>query len=212
MSNGQKIIKYIAIAFAVFLIVNIVSWSILGLSLLLGITAFGEKEETINEAEQKVQFSEQGEQIKNLKIDISISQLIIQKSDHFNVEVKSEKDIVSATLKENTLYIENTKKEPFFNWNPEDSQIIVSLPSSISLNNVEIDSGVGTVQIEELNCSNLKMDLGVGSAKIGNLIANQAKIDSGAGRLEIQKADITNLDLDCGVGETLITGVLKGEN
>ena len=78
MTQGQKVIKYIALSFACFLIFTILS-SIF--SLIYGIFNFKSEDFTNIELTQ--------ENIKKLDIDLNSSSLIIKESENFSIETNN---------------------------------------------------------------------------------------------------------------------------
>ena len=86
MSEAQKIIKIVAIAFAVFLIISIIS----GIAAaIMGITAIFNKNSDIAIYEETSKVWESSEISAYLSIDINASKLVIKTGDRFLAETNN---------------------------------------------------------------------------------------------------------------------------
>lgn len=206
MSIGQKVIKYLAIAFAIALIVGIITTIVRVVSSIPLTLKIGKNNSDSNNViETSSDF--ESENIAFLDIDIAYSNLTIRKGEYLKVE-SSDKDIQckqdeqKIIIKErNSNWFNNTKKE----------ELIVYVPENLQFDKVNINTGVGKVNIEILNTKVLKMDLGAGETSIQNInITESAKIDTGAGKVNIKEAKINDLRCDLGIGATEISAKLLG--
>lgn len=204
MSIVQKVIKYLAIAFAIALIVGIITTIVRVVSSLPLTLKIGKNNSDSNNViETSSDF--ESENIAFLDIDIAYSNLTIRKGEYLKVE-SSDKDIQckqdeqKIIIKErNSNWFNNTKKE----------ELIVYVPENLQFDKVNINTGVGKVNIEILNTKVLKMDLGAGETSIQNInITESAKIDTGAGKVNIKEAKINDLRCDLGIGATEISAKL----
>lgn len=206
MSIVQKVIKYLAIAFAIALIVGIITTIVRVVSSLPLTLKIGKNNSDSNNViETSSDF--ENENVAFLDIDIAYSNLTIRKGEYLKVE-SSDKDIQckqdeqKIIIKErNSNWFNNTKKE----------ELIVYVPENLQFDKVNINTGVGKVNIEILNTKVLKMDLGAGETSIQNInITESAKIDTGAGKVNIKEAKIHDLRCDLGIGATEISAKLLG--
>lgn len=206
MSIGQKVIKYLAIAFAIALIVGIITTIVRVVSSIPLTLKIGKNN---NDSNNIIETSSdfENENVAFLDIDIAYSNLTIRKGEYLKVE-SSDKDIQckqdeqKIIIKErNSNWFNNTKKE----------ELIVYVPENLQFDKVNINTGVGKVNIEILNTKVLKMDLGAGETSIQNInITESAKIDTGAGKVNIKEAKINDLRCDLGIGATEISAKLLG--
>ena len=204
MSIGQKVIKYLAIAFAIALIVGIITTIVRVVSSIPLTLKIGKNN---NDSNNIIDTSSdfENENVAFLDIDIAYSNLTIRKGEYLKVE-SSDKDIQckqdeqKIIIKErNSNWFNNTKKE----------ELIVYVPENLQFDKVNINTGVGKVNIEILNTKVLKMDLGAGETSIQNInITESAKIDTGAGKVNIKEAKINDLRCDLGIGATEISAKL----
>lgn len=199
MNQFSKIIKYIAIAFAVFLIISIVTGIVYVLSHFGNIFIWDEKIET-----KELPTTEN---IESLEIDVKSVNVIIKNSNEFKIETNNK--YVSHNQENDKLIIKQSKH----NWfNLGKTDLIIYLPSKI-LENVKLENGAGTINIEYIGANNLDLNLGAGKVVINEVESlNSTKIDGGAGEIEIKRGIMNNLDLNMGVGKVTITSKLVGNS
>lgn len=204
MTSFQKIIKYIAVALAIFLSVTIIGGIITGLTGVSYILS-GRNNEAVGEMQV---YPIDGE-ISSLSVTISGAELIIQTADKFSVE--SNHKYISVSADNGKLTISETKK--FFAVSPKGVTVILSIPENFVFDSAVIDTGAGKVEIEALSCEVLELSLGAGKADIKNLTANsRAEIDGGAGELNIDGGRLCNLKLDMGVDKLTLKSRIEGNS
>ena len=79
MKQAQKIIKYVAIAFGLYLAINIIGWIIFGFTMLLGIDIG--RNIFIGNSEELVQYGQTFSNVEELDIEIAFSDLEIKIGD-----------------------------------------------------------------------------------------------------------------------------------
>lgn len=214
MTTVQKIIKYFAIAFAIFLIVSIISLILFGVYALSGF--LGLKDNSKINVSSNMQTVNIGDEenivnltdITSLDIEVKYTNLIIKNGDTFYYETNN--DNITYKQNHNTVKIEEKGKWLF---SDTESNLIIYIPENFDLNKIDIEAGAGKVEIENLNADNLDFELGAGEASILNLnIRNNTKLEGGAGRLNILDGNINNLDLDMGIGEVNINSFITGNS
>lgn len=201
MTTIQKIIKYLAIALAIFLIVSIIS-GILGAFSLFGVF-FGDDEETGEVKRYSVSTD-----IHTLEIRINAADFTIQKGEQFSVE----SNLKNLTVNEQNgvLTIKEAKKISF---SGNDAKLTLSIPDTPVFEKVTIVTGAGRFNVDRLCADTLNLELGAGDVKFGTLIANKdIDIEGGAGRITVSDGALRNLDLDMGVGQLNLTAALSGDN
>ena len=204
MNSVQKVIKYLALAFAIFLTVSIIGGIITGLT---GVSYILSGRDRGAVGEMQV-YPIDGE-ISSLSVDLSGAQLKIQTSDKFSVE--SNHKYISVKEDKGTLRIYETKK--LFSVYPKGATVILNVPENFVFDDATVDTGAGKVEIETLSCDVLSLSLGAGKADIKNLTANSnAKIDGGAGELNIDGGKLCNLNLDMGVGKLTLKSRIEGKS
>lgn len=202
MNNVGKIIKYLAMAFAFFLIFAII-FGIFG-----GIMALDSIFDKDNN-NHKLEDLEIIENANILDIDIVSTNLTIKVGDTFKAETTNK--YIECKQSNNRLIIKE-KNKGWFNFN-NDKSLVVYIPSYMIMDSVNINSSAGKIKIESLSTNKLDLTIGTGILDIDELsVLKKALIEGGAGEILISSGEINDLDLDTGVGKTTINAKLTGDN
>lgn len=203
MTNWKRIIKYLAIAFAIFLTVTIIGSILSIIYSIVGEFSYT-KEYDLKETDHFII----NENIQELSIDIATANLSIKTSDR--IELKTNNKYIK--VKENNNGISIIEKDHNL-FNSKSSYLIVYIPKNYNFNEVEIDTGAGKIEIDELNANKLSLTLGAGQAELKNVnIKNEADIETGVGKTTILNSYFKNLDLDAGVGKVSMTAKVIGSS
>lgn len=210
MTNAQKIIKYIATAFAMFLTVTIISAILAGCyAVLTGLGLINTNKVVITDNLETI--SSDIEEVSSLKIDLVYTNLYIKSGEKFEVQTNNNKIIFEnnngcVKIKEENKYFLSSKSM--------ESNLIVYIPEDmIIIDETDIDAGAGKINIEKLNTKGLYLELGAGEVYIENVVVtDEASIDGGVGKTELKQCQLNNLNADLGVGEFNFTGILTGKN
>ena len=210
MTTAQKIIKYFAMAFAVFLIVTIISAILNGGYALLKAFGLIHTDKNIVTEDLKV-ISSEVKEISTLKLELAFTNLEVKEGDSFRVETNNSK--ITFSNDNGSVKI----KEEKYNWNANNdkaSELIIYIPENmIALDETKIESGAGNINIERLNTQGLYLELGAGDVKIANLtVTGETKIDGGAGSPPLKSCEPHNLTANLGLGEFVFSGKLTGKN
>ena len=210
MTTAQKVIKYLATAFAVFLIITIISAILSGGYALLSALGLIHTNKDIVTENLKV-ISKEVKEVTTLKIDLAYTNLDIKTGDDFKVETNNSK----ITFEENNGSVKI--KEENRNWlnnNNMSSNLIIYIPEDmIAIDETKIQTGAGKINIEKLNTQSLYLELGAGDVYIENVIATgETKIDGGVGKTELKSCEINNLKANLGMGEFTFSGKLTGKS
>ena len=190
MTTAQKIIKYLAIAFAIFLIITIISTILTATVALSGILGLKKAIESSNNA-QMVTTTFENAEINMLNIDIASTNLTIKQGEILKIETNNSN--IDCKQSNETLKI-NEKDYKWFSYNNIEKELILYIPEDLEFQRVKINAGAGKCEIQNLN------------------VSQKCKIECGAGELTISSGIINNLDFDMGVGEANITADLIGES
>lgn len=198
MNTAQKIIKYLAMAFAISLIVAIISGIVYG---VLGIITAGGFIGGHSSAEIKCESVEE----RCLQIDLAAAELIIKKGDELKVETENDK--VEITEEGKRMIIVEKGRHLFEKHS--DRGIVVYIPEDMEFEKVVIDGGAGSTKIESLRAKTLDIDLGVGETRIEALETDHAEIDTGIGEVYVKlmsRAEAYEIHADKGIGEITFNG------
>lgn len=208
MTTAQKIIKYLAIAFAIFLIISIISTITAVVFALSGILGLKQNIEQSMSSEMIVAEIENND-IRTLDIEVDFTNLTIKTGESLKLETNNNN--INYKQDNQKLEIKEKTKKSLFNYT--EKELILYLPEQIEFEKVRIMTGAGKVDIENFNTEKLLFELGAGETKIHKLnVSKECEIDGGAGKITISNGVINNLDLDMGVGEVSLTSSLIGKN
>ncbi len=204
MTTTQKVIKYLALAFAIFLAVSIIG-GILGAVGVLGIF-FGDDAVTKDLSTYPVS----GE-IRNLEIEINAANLHIKEGSAFSVE--SNLKNLKVTDKNGYLMVKDTSRNALFGSETyENAVLTICVPKGTVFDHVDLFTGAGKVTMDALSAKTLDFVLGTGEVTISSLTAtDSADIEGGAGRITVSQGSLKNLDLEMGVGQLNLTSLFTGD-
>ena len=201
MTNFQKTVKYIAMAFAIFLTVSIIG-GILSMFGLFG-GFFGGDAVT-----EDIKTYSVSADIKSLEIKINAADFTIKQGESFSVE--SNLKHLTVEDKNGVLTIKETKK---YSKTYTGAVLTLYVPADTVFDRADIITGAGRFTVDQLSAGTMKFELGAGEVTIDTLIATTAiDIDGGAGRITISGGALHNLDLDMGVGQLNLTSALIGDS
>ena len=209
MTTTQKIIKYLAIAFALFLVISIFS-IIFGLSREI-ISSINSDKKDSKLLEEYTTISNNVNNIESFKIDISNDDIEIKEGEKFEVKT-NDPDV--------KFYHENSKvkikTDKTFSWHLSNSSrgtIIIYLPNEFNISELNLNLGAGKIDIDKIFVETLLMDLGAGTMTAKEInVYEKATINGGAGNINIYSGTINNLNLKLGAGNTSIESDLTGSN
>ena len=201
MTPFQRIIKYLAVAFALFLVISIFSGIFGALGLVSGLVGSEPAGETRS-------YPVTGE-IENLDLEISAAALKIIPGDRFSVE--SNHKYLQVAEKDGTLKI--SEEKVLFGASSEGISVVLTVPEGFRFRSASLETGAGKVDITQLAADNLSLDLGAGAAQIDSLTAaNRCEIDTGTGKVSIGSSELHDLRLSLGVGKLALAGRITGKS
>ena len=209
MTTTQKIIKYLAIAFALFLVISIFS-IIFCLSREI-ISSINSDKKDSKLLEEYTTISNNVNNIESFKIDISNDDIEIKEGEKFEVKT-NDPDV--------KFYHENSKvkikTDKTFSWHLSNSSrgtIIIYLPNEFNITELDLNLGAGKIDIDKIFVETLLMDLGAGTMTAKEInVYEKATINGGAGNINIYSGTINNLNLKLGAGNASIQSDLTGSN
>lgn len=158
--------------------------------------------------ENKVIYNDD-EQISKIKMTLSYSQLEIDEGEKIEIETNNKN--VKLKSKDGKLTIE--EEELRITLKARKSIIKITLPKDYSLDNFDLTSGAGDIEIDNLTVKELNLKLGAGNLEVDNLVVtDKAKINGGAGNLKFDNTEFYNLNFAIGAGQCKIEGIFKGNN
>ena len=196
MNYAHKIIKYIALAFALSIIFSIISF---------GVTVIDTVTNGINNNHKVSSEILKLEKDKTKKVlDIKVRTAKVEIKEGTELEAKSTSKYITIEKKGNTLIIRE-KKHSLKN----KCKVIITIPKDYNFDAASIISGTGSFKIDKVSTDILDISSGIGSISFNNLVANKkATIEAGIGSLKIKNGVLTSTKLDLGIGSVNITAKL----
>ena len=211
MTGFQKAVKYLAVAFGIFLAISIISLILstsLGVLNMFGFISSGSGDKVINES-----FMD----ITKLDIDNGAGEIEIKTGDSVKVEAYNVNDKFICRSRGGTLEIKSDYDGfhlfGFGSWNSKTPKIFIYLPEDFNAESVRLETGAGKVRIERLSADSLEIKIGAGEFKADNITSlSKTKIKGGVGSTQFRNTRLNNVDLDAGVGEVNIDGIITGDS
>lgn len=150
------------------------------------------------------------ENVRSLKVDTEGLYVQILKTDNPEITVKTE-DIYSAlgfvvTEQNGELELETTARR--FPWKLNGSRcgnVWIYLPEEYTLEEAELQTGMGELYVETICADQLKLEVGAGSATVDWFDTDVLDAEVGVGQLEISGNTKQKGELECGVGSLAYT-------
>lgn len=186
MTSFQKIIKYVAIAFAIYLTLMIIGAIVFGITVVCGIGLGMERFESSDNTEVIARWEHEYTNIKDIDIDIGVGKLTIKKGDTLKVQAFDISDQFVCEAEKGKLQIEDKKvKRNFWGMSNTSAEVVITLPEELVLDEVTIEAGINDTTIEHLKAKKVKLNGGVGKVVIKSEIMEKADIKCGIGKLEL---------------------------
>ena len=208
MKGFQKVIKYVAIAFGLYLAISIIGAIVVGVLAITtgmyGISLISDQTQIERIDSEKVL-----EQFSKIDLEINTSNIIIKaEGNEYKIETYQVPKTIEIKNNDGKLEIKDIKKITI----AQESKIIIYVPKETVLDEFELDMGAGIVEIQNINSNKIDFSFGAGSVNIKNIVASNAEIECGAGQVIIEDANLTNTKLDTGVGKLVYSGQMKGNS
>lgn len=201
MIKTKKLIKYCAIAFAIFLTINIIS------AIMFGIITLGNIFSSNNDIGGKLENLNIANNINYLDIEVANTNIILKQGNILRAETNNK--YLKLKERNNKLIIEDKRNNLFGKNNNTD--LIIYLPVDQIFNEVSIENGAGRINIEFIKTQKLELELGAGRVEINNVtVTKELDINGGAGKVNIINGNINNLDLDMGIGSLNLESTITG--
>lgn len=201
MTSWQKAIKYLAMAFAIFLTISIIG----GILSMLGLFGGVLSSDAVIQDMRSYQVT--GE-VKRLEVKINAADFTVQQGESFGVE--SNLKYLTVENKNGVLTIRETKKHSS---TYNGAVLTLYIPADTVFEKANITTGAGRLTVDHLSAGTMDLEFGAGEVTIDTLTATVAvDIDGGAGKITISGGALHNLELDMGVGQLNLTAALTGKS
>ena len=197
MTTFQKVIKYLAMAFAIFLTVSIIE----GLFSILGLFGgfFGG-----DAVADDIQTDAVSSDIRGLEVNMSAADFTIRQGEKFLVE--SNLKHLTVEDKNGVLSIQETKK---FGNVYNSSLLTLYIPTDAMFEKINIKVGAGKITIADGELHDLDLDMGIGQLNLISELTGDCSFDLGVGESNITvigERENYKLSIEKGIGSVTVDG------
>lgn len=225
MNGLQKVIKYCAMAFAVFLSVVILGTII---SVVVGVTTgiagvnflLDDDKERINLSEEYSLEEARELGITSILVDCS-AEIVVQPGEELSIEAVDVTEDYEIRQNNGRFSIVQDRPEIkigfWFDDISEQEKVVVTIPAELSMEKIEIKSGSGEVTVKDLMTENrimlenLSIDSGSGRVILENVDADRLYVDSGSGMVTLAGARLSETEINSGSGGVAIDASALGK-
>ncbi len=162
-------------------------------------------------------------EVDSLEIENSVGNLTVEAADVDEIQVigVNLSEASRVELSGDTLHIENTSvKVVLFGINMGEKVthanpgITVRVPRGFVFDEIEIESGVGTVTMDGITADEMYLVSGTGTIDATDITCGDVDIDAGVGEVNIYlNAEMTDYDMDLtpGIGAIYVDGIQQSE-
>lgn len=148
--------------------------------------------------------------VENLKLDIGSSEVRIKTGTDDKIHVDDSRmkteNAVQKTLSDDgkTLEITTKMRSSFKNVRNVKGTLVIYLPKDYKFDQVDMEYGAATAEIDELNTKSLKIESGASGCTIKNADIEELDVETGAGSLDFYGTVEKEVDIDCGAGRVTL--------
>lgn len=221
MTTFQKIIKYGAIAFGIYLCVIIISAIIFTLTTIFGITLgisqleenWNSRDDSTNSSSNEIIESQSYDytDIKKLDVELSLCKFNVvvdnTLTNNLKVEIRNDSNKIYSKQSGSELRIEDETltSMDFFKSNDIVPEVIISIPENYEFEVADIKVNINESNIEKIYGNKVKIETGGGRVVIKDIVANELDIEGGAGEIIVENLKAEILDFEAGIGNAEVT-------
>lgn len=150
--------------------------------------------------------------VENLKLDIGASEVQIKTGTDNKIHVDDSRmkteNVVQKRLSDDSKTLEITTKMrssfDFKNVRNVKGTLVIYLPRDYKFDQVDMEYGAVTAEIDGLNAKSLKIESGASGCTIKNADIEELDVETGAGSLDFYGTVEKEVDIDCGAGSVTL--------
>lgn len=96
----------------------------------------------------------------------------------------------------------------------DQAEIVLYLPAGLSLEDVVLEIGAGSMVLDTVpfSCASMDVEIGAGKWKAAHVsVAGRLNVEIGAGKAKMKDVTAGSLNIDCGVGSSVYKGRVNGD-
>lgn len=166
--------------------------------------------------------NEEFDNVENITMRLGVYSVVVQGDDTIkNVQLTAKKPVlmdngidinkleISNKNGELTITQKNEKNKAginLFNNKNYKGELIIKIPTNKQLDSIDIENGVGSIEINNLSLNKLDIDSGTSSVVGNNLSMTSCYIASGTGSVKLYEILTDKLEIDNGTGSVYLSG------
>ena len=164
--------------------------------------------------------------VDSIDLELGIYSVAIQSNNTIkNVRIKAKKPIVNVNgadidkLEINfingrlTIKQKRSRRKDFkiLNFDDYKGELQIEVPAGNVLDNIDIENGVGKIELNDISVNNLDIDCGTSSVEGRNLKMSECSISGGVGSVKLYDILTDKLKIDSGTGSAHVSGDIMKE-
>lgn len=153
-------------------------------------------------------FTVEGTDAVRINISLTGSEITFKESSDGDFHIQATGiGRLQAYVEDHTFYLKGSKT----GLNITLSDIVLEIPEGVSFENLTLDVGAGSVDIDSIKVEKLKVDVGAGVFTANYLDTDEARFSVGAGEIAVRDGNIRYLKADVGAGSIDVEGYITGD-
>lgn len=158
--------------------------------------------------------------VKNINLTLGIYSIVIQGDSNIkNVQLTAKKptmivngldvDKLEIDYKDGNLTVRQKQDKKWigsFNFNDYKGELLIKIPTKNELSKIDIDNGVGDIEIKDISADYLDIDCGTSPVLARNIKISNCNISGGTGSIKLYDISTDKIKIDSGTGSTYISG------
>lgn len=219
MNGVQKVIKYFAMAFAIFLavcifgaIITVVTGVATGIA---GVNYLTEDKDRINLSEQYSAEDIKNFGIKKIYVECD-AEIVVKPGDALSVEAFNVTKDYEIRCNDGKICVIQDTPAINFVWNwfevaDAKEKVEITVPEDFAAEEVKINSGSGKVSVSGIDADRMLMYSGSGKVTMESIKSKYLHIDSGSGRVELIECYTEETKLETGSGSVTADEAVLGK-
>lgn len=146
--------------------------------------------------------------VNELDVEVGALNFVVKKEgDSFSL---SKHEYIEFFVDDDKLVIKEKNRKWF---ERVEGSVMLIIPEDYDFDEIDIESGGGKVEINELNARNMDLELGAGALVLNKVnVTGKADIDGNTGKVEIKNGNFNNIDCKVDVGSLKFFGKITGSS
>lgn len=222
MNGIQKVIKYCAMAFALFLAVSIFGAIVAGVTgLAVGVTGIKQITDNTERMDLSQQYTET--EISDLGIHTVYvdcnADITVRCGEVLSIDATDVTKDYKIECSNGKFSIVQDRTGISFDWNwlfdlgnaTVQETVVVTVPEGFDARQIVINSGSGKVFVEDITAKELKVDSGSGRVTVTGITVGETRMDTGSGGVTIENGLLGRLNLNSGSGAIVMNEIVAND-